>query len=70
MGLGLCGIEFAAAQQLGYDPMRTVVPLTALAWVMDRYVVCVSVCVHIHIHAQHTHTHTHTCMCVCVCVCV
>jgi len=36
IGLGFCGIEFALAQQLGYDPMRSVVPLTALAVVTDR----------------------------------
>ena len=27
VGLGFCGVEYALAQQLGYDPMRTVVPV-------------------------------------------
>ena len=36
VGLGFCGVEYALAQQLGYDPMRTVVPVTALAFVLDR----------------------------------
>ena len=38
LGFGLFGAEFALAQQLGYDPMRTVVPVSALAFVLDRVV--------------------------------
>ena len=36
VGFGLFGAEFALAQVFGYDPIRTVVPVTAFAFLLDQ----------------------------------
>ena len=38
VGLGFIGVEYAVAQRLGYDPMISVVPLTALGLIIDRVI--------------------------------
>ena len=38
VGLGFIGVEYAVAQRLGYDPMLSVVPLTALGLIFDRVI--------------------------------